>query len=480
MTGTHGMGPANYSDINGDTDIDEFLQTLSVEERRELADSLAAENGVSSPGEVLPTVAFQEEMLAVAERHPSSRCAGIHQVFVLDGHLEPACLRRAWANVQCRHDALRTVFRVERGEWRQKVTSEVGELAIRGTPSVDDTVMTEAVERHRAEGFELAAGPLARAELILGRDDTHILVLSWHHAVVDGYSLGVLWDDLCDAYNGVVDVHEPAQLAVFAREQATARASRVQEVARGIRSAHLTPAGSGPAPLLPRPDVTDLRGTTMRWSRAEKERLTTRAGEQGLTVYMVLLAAYRTALEEVGLLDTRSPVWTPMSGRTSATFARSVGMLVNLVPVFGAVGRGGETSDSLTAVRDGCIQALDRQDVPRNDLIDALPDLPPTSALFALQNNLTGTKTLGPVRRSMPTPAGAPPTAPILEFYSPVRGLFPTAVSIGHVDGGLAGVLEHDRSRVDAATAADVEAQMCHAVAQVIDGANPWRQYGAR
>nr|BAJ19067.1 putative non-ribosomal peptide synthetase [Streptomyces sp. SANK 62799] len=467
-------GPQNARDIDRDSDeeIEDILKELSSREEQQLLDILT-QGGGCEQNEWLPTIAFQEEILEVARAHPHSRCAGIHQLFVLKGPVEPARLRAAWRNLQYRHDALRTIFSEQGSQWRQRVTRMTSELVIRGA-AIDERTMRETVGRHRVEGFDLAGGALARAELVLGRENTHILVLSWHHSVVDGYSLGVLWDDLCQAYNDPGDAPLPTQQGEFAQQQSARRIVRAKEAALTIRSRY-PKALDSPADTRPRPHHVDLGGIMLRWGIVESGRLAARAGEEGLTLYMVLLAAYRSALEGKGLLSPDAPVWSPMSGRVSSCFSRSVGLFMNLVPVFGSIARAPEGERSIAALREGCIEAFDRQDVPRNDLIELLPELPAASALFVLQNSSTGTRDLAGVQRSMPTPSGFPPAAPILEFDSPVAGLFPTAFSIEFMeDNSLAGVFEYDRARLDAATATEVTDCLSGMIGKVIAGTFRW------
>lgn len=449
-------GPQDARGVDRDSadDIQDLLKGLSWREEHQLLE-LLAEQGELDHDMWPPTIAFQEEVLVVADALPHSRCAGIHQLCVLKGPVDATRLRTAWRKLQERHEALRTVFSETGNQWRQRVTGWTSELAIRGAV-VDERAMAEAVGRHRTEGFDLGHGPLARAELVLGRENVHILALSWHHSVVDGYSLGVLWDDLCQAYNDPDSAPEPLQQGEFAQRQSAYRSTRAKETALTIRSRY-PKALESPAVARPRPHDVDLGGITLRWGRDQREALAARADEQGLTLYMLLLAAYRSALETADLLAHDAPVWSPMSGRTSSSWSRSVGLFMNLVPVFRSTEGPATGEASIEALRQGCIEAFDRQDVPRNDLIELLPELPTASALFVLQNSPLGAHGLAGVQRSMPALPGVPVVAPVLEFDSPVDGLFPAALSVEFMeDDSLAGVLEYDRSRIDMATATGV------------------------
>ncbi|MEY8042334.1 condensation domain-containing protein [Saccharopolyspora cebuensis] len=449
-----------------DEEVESILAELSPRERNQLVESLVRSSELGQR-EVLPAIAYQEEILELAESRPHSQSAGIHQLFVLEGFVDVPQLRTAWTELQIRHDALRTTFTRLNDQWYQKVTEGASELVVRGAP-VEEPTMIETVGRHRADGFDLVTGPLARAELVLGRENTHILVLSWHHSVVDGYSLGVLWDDLCRAYNGVGHAPTPFQQGEFAQRQSASRKARAKEAARTIGSRYPRAMDSSPESRS-RPHDVDLGMIALRWSSEERGALENRAHEQGITLYMLFLAAYRSALEEKGLLTRDAPVWTPMSGRVLESSNRSVGMFMNLVPVFGSLETRAQDDMSITALQQGCVEALGRQDVPRNDLIDLLPELPRASTVFALQNISTGTFELAGLRRSMPIPSGFPPVAPILEFDSPVEALFPTALSIGFMeDSSLAGVFEYDRTRIGGAIATEVMACVSDLVSKAV------------
>nr|WP_281401030.1 condensation domain-containing protein [Amycolatopsis umgeniensis] len=409
-----------------------------------LAELLDREDGEQE----FPVASAQREMLTTAARFPDSRAAGIHLAIRLDGRVSLEGLRAAHHTLLSRHSALRTGFRADPDGWRQAV-SEGGEFPMRistGEP-LDDSCVVTAFERAREEPFDLlGAGPLARAELITDRNGAQVLLWSWHHAVVDGYSLGLLWSDFTAAYRGGHEQTEPVPYGEFALWQrewlAGPEARRAAE-----RLASASDSFGDLPPQRSRPARPDIGAMELVVPAAVHDELVREAVHRGLTTHMVLLAAYRHEVEAAGLLGAAAPVWTPLAGRTDDRFMSTVGMFGNVLPVFGRAG------GDLSPIRDGCILAMECQNLPRPELLQTRPI--PADALFALQNTPSGDGSLPGVRVSVVRPPGVPPVAPILEFYSPPDELFRTALSFGYRDGGLTGVFEYDRAEVpdSAATA---------------------------
>src|SRR6185436_500797 len=102
-----------------------------------------------------------------------------------------------------RHPALGTTI-VDDGRTVGQHTGTATEfpVTLATATAIDDELVRSTLDRQRLAGFDVLGGALARAELVATRTGEHLLVWSFHHAVVDGYSLGIIWDDFVALYNG--------------------------------------------------------------------------------------------------------------------------------------------------------------------------------------------------------------------------------------------------------------------------------------
>src|SRR5262249_10077340 len=127
----------------------------------------------------------------------------------LAGPLDRAALRRALDALVRRHESLRTTFETVDGCGVQIVASR-GEMLLReiDVSTTDEGQRDAAVDRVLAEElslpFDLRQGPLSRAVLVSLGEDAHVLMLSQHHIVTDGWSIGVLVEELGELYAAAV------------------------------------------------------------------------------------------------------------------------------------------------------------------------------------------------------------------------------------------------------------------------------------
>lgn len=419
-------------------------------------------------GDEYPVTAAQADMIDCAAAHPDSRAAGIHLAMRIEGGVSAELLRAAHDALWERHAALRTTFRHTGDSWVQDVAPDgTFPFTLRTAEAFDDDLVRGVLNKHQSEGFDLlGGGALARAELVLTREGTHLLVWSFHHAVVDGYSLGLIWDDFTTHYNGRPNASAPASFGEYALWQTEWLCGTE---AAGQEQRLLAFAETVPSPCTVRRPNPSIGSVDITVPREVHEAVAHLGTASATTTHMVLLAVYRQAVEEAGFLDAAAPVWTPLAGRTDPRFDSTVGMFANALPVFGRAVPASTVADSLKNVKNGCITAMECQSVPQRKL----PDVP-VQALFALQNTSSGSGVLSGSHTAVVRPDGVPQVAPILEFYSPAGRMFRTALSFGYRGGGLAGVLEYDREVVPDEVARLIAARFSEMAAQFASGTLPW------
>jgi non-ribosomal peptide synthetase component F len=293
------------------------------------------------------------------------------------GPLDAGVLAGALTVVVERHEALRTVLRLDRTGQLQQVICAATPVELTRDEVAPDAVVRR-VEDFARTPFDLERGPVVRAALLrLGPDD-HVLAVVIHHVAADGWSLGVLLDDLGAAYRAGLAGRAPelpelplqyADFALWQREQLDSGAfdgqlafwRRTLDGAQGLR---LPPDGPPEGP------ATDATAELVL-SAGQGAALDAYARSTGATTFMVLVAAFAAALTVwSGAVDL--VLVTPVAGRPQPDLDRVVGLFTNTVAL--RVDTAGDpTFDELVArVRRTCLDAFSHQDVPFERVSEAV------------------------------------------------------------------------------------------------------------
>ncbi|WP_329101268.1 amino acid adenylation domain-containing protein [Micromonospora sp. NBC_01699] len=333
-------------------DLLDRLHVLPADRRRAFLRSL---RDAADQYDLHPLTAAQRRMWLHDRLWPGSPMCHEHFRFTLAGALDVPNLAEAFDRVLARHQALRTVFVEIDGEPWQWVL-----------PQAPAGTRLRVADTFEPGLFDLAAAPPVRATLVPGDPDRWTLHLELHHIVCDGWSMGLLVDDLSQAYTG-------AQLAAAPRHVETAVESDADELVEYWRE-HLdgAPATVDLPTDLPRPLVLDESGAelTFAWPVALAEQVSALAASVAGTPYMVLLAAWQAVLSRYGGPDF--VVATPVSGRTTLAAEQAIGLFVNTVAVRAHVPAGATFRQLLHRVRDTSLAALAHQQLPFDTLVDRL------------------------------------------------------------------------------------------------------------
>ncbi|MFJ8185674.1 non-ribosomal peptide synthase/polyketide synthase [Streptomyces sp. NPDC096105] len=397
----------------------------------------------------------------------------------LTGPLDHTALAAALEHVVARHDALRTTFQEHDGTPAQTVhPAGPLPLPVHDLTGAAGAGLEAALLAEYERPFDLEAGPLLRALLLREAPDTHVLLLTAHHIVTDGWSMGVLLDELCTAYDALAQGARPAlapvatqypDFAVWQREQLSgARLER--------HLAYWKERLSGAvAPELPldRPRRGEESGAgavhTFTVPAATTARLKQLAADRHTTLFTALVAACQALLARwCGQDDITVGSLTPGRGRTD--LERAVGFFVNTVALRTRVETGASFRDLLTAAADTVNDAFAHGDTPFERLVEAV--------------GVTREAGRNPLFDVMVLLHPAPPTAPDPHGLaaSPVavpRRAATFDLSVEFVPDGdeLTGLLEYRTDLFDAATAA----RMADQLLRTLDGAaaDPDRPLGA-
>ncbi|MFB7778620.1 amino acid adenylation domain-containing protein [Streptomyces bauhiniae] len=290
----------------------------------------------------------------------------------LRGPLDRTALTTALTALAERHAVLRTRYEERDGEPVQLV-----DPAAR-IPLTERAAAEEEVPRLiRADlevPFDLAAGAPVRAMLLRVGADDHVLVLTLHHIVSDGWSVEVLAGELARHYAGEAVEPLPVQYADFARWQREQAAT--EEFA--ARLGHWRERLAGLAPLeLPtdrrRPRLRDPRGDRLavELPAALGTAVNELARRHGATPFMVLLAGCYALLGRwSGQQDVA--VGTPVSGRTRSETAPLIGFFANTLVLRGDLSGRPTFTELLARVRASALDAYAHADVPFERVVEEL------------------------------------------------------------------------------------------------------------
>jgi len=408
-----------------------------------------------------PALSFAQQRLWFLDQlEPGTPVYNIPAAVELSGRLDRTALAAALGEVVRRHEALRTVFRAVEGEPVQVV----GEMAGLSVPLID---LQSLPERERAaeaghlaaaearRPFDLSRGPLLRTALLQTADERHVLLLTMHHIVSDGWSLGVLVRELGALYTAF---HEgrPSPLPELAIQYADFAAWQRRHLAgerleaeiawwRG-RLAGMPPTLELPADF-PRPAVRGTRGAVLGFTigREVLDRLAALSRRQGATLFMTLTAGFLALLQRfTGEEDLG--IGTPIAGRTRIETEPLIGLFVNTLVLRGDLSGEPSLAELLARVRETTLAAYAHQEVPFERLVEELvpqrdPSRPPlVQVLFALQN-------------APAAPLELPGLALTASGVDTGTARLELSCTLTETERGLEGLLESSRELFDRSTA---------------------------
>ncbi|NBD14535.1 condensation domain-containing protein, partial [Corallococcus silvisoli] len=366
---------------------------LSPEKREELLRRLKQEAAGGPPPDAIPLrekatpppLSFaQQRLWFIDQLQPGLALYNLPIVLRATGPLDMEAFQRALQVLVDRHEVLRTTFTQERGQPVQCIAPAmalpVATVDLRTLPP--DEREAEALRLAKADTlrpFDLERGPLLRATWL--RLDTHdqVLALVLHHIVFDIWSMGVLVRELLALYDAfsqgrpdplVAPRIQYADWAVWQRGSAQQAVLEKQlaywrERLGGLEMLEL-PADRPRTAVGVRGGALPYRMTQGPW-----EALKALARKEGLTPFMVLLAALEVVLaHESGQQDVA--VGTPVAGRNRREVEGLIGFFVNTLVMRTDLAGNPTLRELLARVRKTCVEAYAHQDLPLEQVVAAL------------------------------------------------------------------------------------------------------------
>lgn len=354
---------------------------------------------------VFPVSFAQQRLWFLDQLIPDNTIYNVPTVIRLTGSLNLTALEQTFNEIVHRHETLRTTFIVLDGQPLQAIapslTIPISVLDLQLLPDDEREVEVKSIVTAEIEHpFNLSSGPLLRVKLLVLSNTEHILLLNMHHIICDDWSIGVLIRELGMLYTAFAQnqpsplLELPLQYADFAHWQREWLQGEVlqtqltywQQQLNGISMLHL-PTDK------PRPAIQSYEGATQFFELPKKltDALETLSQQEGVTFFMMLLAAFKTLLYRYTDQEDIA-VGSPIANRNRSEIEGLIGFFVNSLVLRSNLSGNPSFREVLGRVREVTLGAYSQQDLPFDKLVEELhPERklshhPLFQVVFSLQN----------------------------------------------------------------------------------------------
>ena len=327
----------------------------------------------------------QQRLWFLDQMEPGNAFYNIPMALRLRGEVDVAGLEWSLNEIIRRHETLRTRFATEgevpvqviKAEWRVRLEEEI----VAGSRAERVEAAGRTAQAEARKGFDLAEGPLLRVRLLRLADDERLLLLTMHHIIADGWSVGVLVREvaaLYEAHRGGTSAElselpiQYADYAVWQREYLSGEVLE-QQLAYWTEQLKDAPAVLELPSDYPRPPVQSFRGTALSFSCSPELSRALRAFSkgEGVTLYMTLLSAFAVLLYRYSG-ESEMVIGTPIANRNRVEVEGLIGFFVNTLALRVRVGGDPSFGELVKRVREVVLEAYEHQDVPFERIVEEL------------------------------------------------------------------------------------------------------------
>ena len=380
-----------------------MLDLLTSNQTSMIDDGVAAD-----PDDVFlwPTSFAQQRLWFIDQLESGSPFHNISGAFRIEGRLDVCALSYAFNRVVERHEVLRTIFPNVDGEPMQAVLAEIPTLQIAlidlgdvAKEKQDDLALMLARDESRVP-FDLMSWPLLRVSLLRLTNENHILLVTVHHIISDGWSMGLMIREVSKLYTSCERSEESGleELEIQYADYAAWQRENVNEEREREELEYWTGQLAGQESVEPardrvRPAVQSYRGGRERLDLSEEltEGLKRVSRQAGVTLFTTMLAALRVVLWRCSG-QTHSIIGTPIAGRNRREVENLIGLFINTLALSAELSEKREFIEQLRIERDVCFGAYAHQEVAFHKVVEhvqpdrSLSHTPIFQVMFALQN----------------------------------------------------------------------------------------------
>ncbi|MCE2669308.1 MAG: amino acid adenylation domain-containing protein [Microcystis sp.] len=395
----------------------ELIQQIKINKTEILAFlNTAKDQAVTSQKDIpkLPTNALkqlsfaQQRLWFLGQIENSNATYNMPMSLQLEGKLNVDALFESLAYVIDRHESLRMYFPTVEGQPKIRIKNieNFNILSVQDLSNLDQptqSIMVQTlINNHVQEPFNLKTGPLFKAKLLQLKDDQFILLLNMHHISSDGWSIGIFIRELCHAYltfsQGQKPTLEPLpiQYSDFATWQRNWLQGEVLETQINYWKKQLKDA----PPRLelptdyPRPPIQSYKGSHYSHTLTPEltEQLKTLSQQEGVSLYMLLLAVFNLLLSRYSRQDDLC-IGSPIANRPHPQTEGLIGFFANTLVLRNQIKSEQSFQQFLHQTRQTCLDAYQHQDIPFEFLVEQLKPVrslsynPIFQVMFAVENN---------------------------------------------------------------------------------------------
>ncbi|MBD1942369.1 AMP-binding protein, partial [Coleofasciculus sp. FACHB-712] len=401
----------------------------------------------------------QQRLWFFDQLEPGNTSYNIPAAVRVEGTLDAIALEQSLNAIVERHEVLRTAFTTVNGQPVQVITPQLKLtlpfVDLRELPNTErEQAVRQFATAEAQKPFDLTQAPLLRVSLLHLSEFEYVVLFTMHHIVSDGWSMGIFIQELVTFYKAFSSskFSPLPELSIQYADFAVWQRQWLQGEVLESQIAYWKKQLGGNLPVLdlptnrPRPAVQTFQGAEEKFvlSKALTEALTKLGQQQGATLFIVLLAAFKTLLYRyTGQEDIL--VGSPIANRNRAELEGIIGFFANTLVLRTDLSNNPTFKELLGRVREVALGAYSHQDLPFEKLVEVLqPDRdlsrnPLFQVLFALRNVPTQTLELPGISLS-------------LEEMESQTARFDLVLNLSQEAGGLTGVFEYNKELFNAST----------------------------
>ncbi|NEQ48313.1 MAG: amino acid adenylation domain-containing protein [Leptolyngbya sp. SIOISBB] len=338
-----------------------------------------------SPHETIPLSLAQERLWFLDQLEANTPVYNLAATVELIGNLEVSTLHQSLNALIERHEILRTAFVATNNQPVQVITAATLTLPVVDLQSLLEAeqrvAIQEAISRDAQQPFDLAQAPLLRAKLLRLSANQHQLVLTVHHIIFDGWSLPIFLRELGESYQALRQ-KQPVALSPLSIQYGDfsiwqRQGGQDEVIAAQLHYWQQQLSGELPVLDLPtdylRPATPTFRGArrSFQLSPALTQALKALSQQEGVTLFMMLLAAFQTLLHRYSG-QTDILIGSPIANRSPAETENLIGFFVNTLVLRSDLSGDPSFRSLLKQVRQVALDAYAHHDVPFAKLVEVL------------------------------------------------------------------------------------------------------------